>query len=358
MFTPRTPCRVKKTLRALLAISVSLAVLLPAIPAARAASKTVVAYGGTVTDQENNGLGGVVVYVATGTYGGYTTTNDNGQWGIGFNGAGMKVTEDYYWNVSSGPLLASVTLPYTDFSYNEKVNVWMIQTHYNLSYEYSHTTNANIKFSVDSTMTIGVQAKYDAGANIGFLQAKVGGSIGTNLSVTSSYSHTTPGDNSSMNYKVWGYGIQVEDTSGKVIRYVQPYQNTSTLQFKNAIVTDPMTMTQAINQIDQHKQYYMFENVSPGPTTWGVGCITGTQVSLSYDVSAGFPAAGDMPGGSVSFTTIISFSTTGTQAVEVNVNNPTSTWQWYVIYQGGPYGTGADDFHVWLYSTGGQGPPE
>ncbi len=342
-----------------LALGIFSVILLSTATGALASPKTVVVYSGTVTDQGNSGLGGVVVYVATGTYSGYATTNNQGQWDVPLNGAGTKVTEDYYWNASTGPLLASVTLPYTDFVYNEKVTVWETSIQENFSFEYPHTfprtspNNDSVKFAVSNTVTISFGIQYSGSLSAyGFLN--IGGSLGygSNLTVGSSTSLTDY--QPYFFYRSQGTIYSIEDASGNKVAYVEPYAASD--GFSTANTQDYMTYGQALSvsrQLDINASVEVAGGANPYTYTKSA---SGSQIiDSALWLKASVPLFG-----SVSFKVEESVASGSAQSVSAIIYNSNTYPVWYLIWLGGTNYYGGFDMHVWYNGTSfpyGSNPP-
>lgn len=290
-------------------------------------------FSGTVTDQEGNGLGGVLVALATlpnlyPQYGGTTTSSATGSWSLTFSYQ-CPMSARFYWQ-SNGPLVKTVSsIP---FSSNYALTIWRVPAVINLLYEFPNDPSVTVNYSLAASLTFSFDATISGGINVGFLSVDAAGHVGASV--------TMGGGNSASGYSPYviiypvGTWYKVQDVSGNYVVYVLPGVAQS---LWTGPVTDYLTVNDGINR----------DNAASPPIIPYVQVARHTTVQLWRTFSTTITVDAQVGGSAfgVGLTTHVGVSGTVTLTWGISFTNSGTKTNCYVLYQLGP------EMHAWLYSN-------
>lgn len=308
-------------------------------------------YSGQVLDQEQYGLGGVVLYFFTpGIYVGGSTatvkTDSSGDWSVQL--ISCVYDSDLYWqSMTDGPYLTEETnVPASGSSYT--VNVWEQTEYVNLTYEFMHSPYAKISIAYSTTTEVSVNAYVSGSISVGFLGVNAAGNVGTTVQVLSGVQVT--GNTQFAIQYAEGIMTTVEADNGSVLAYFQPYNISSSTMIDTGKAIDYMTAGQAW-QLDNASGIPAFEKLTSG-TSVNYTKSYSTTVTLDTNLSMHY----GLPVGGLQATFGIEVGTaTGTsQTITTTFTDPANSSLTYcfLVYQGGSTIAGEGPvLHTWLYST-------
>lgn len=313
---------------------------------------TIAVYSGSVYDQESKGIAGVIVLVSSGGCCLQATTNINGCWGVAFCSApSSNLHISYYWDSATcGPCLTTQTIPSTQHSVSETVNVWAIPVDIKVACEFpqgmpkSCIVNDTVGISMSSSETYTFSADASGSISDGFL--KVGGSLESQITVCQSSYTCDVGYLPFYAEVTTGIAYRIVDTQGNSLEYVQPLSVTS-LKF-NDLCNDYMSITQACSEA---------KNTSTCPVIAIPHGTTNHIYQQKYDTSSTsidhlslgvcFPRFG-----SVKFSVTTSSSSSDSNSFYFKASYFGSVGEaYFIVWQGGIHEQGGPDLHVWYYGT-------
>jgi hypothetical protein len=310
---------------------------------------TYVTFSGTVYDQENTGIAGVVVVLNNPTLGKYSTTTDgSGQWAITIPFG--QYSAQYFWQSNTnGPYLYyTSSIPITS-SYT--ANVWITAINYNLAYEYPVTFPANggindtVGYTISSNLYFSVNASVSGSITDGFVGLNVAGSVGTTVTMASSTTDTANGYKPYVAYYVAGYAYAVEDINGNTLSYVKGVTSTS---FSTANVVDYMSLHQAWDEANNTSNSDVVTSVASGQLGQGPSETNTTAVRIDSAISIG----ANFPGfGSVKYSMEVTLGAGASQTISVKFWNNSPQTVYFVVWQGGIHYSGGPDIHIYYLGT-------
>lgn len=296
-----------------------------------------VTYQGHVYDQANAALQGVVVYLKTPAsfeqHEGTARSDSAGYWSLSL--ANCPYNGKFYWQSNSnGPLLKSVSYIPATTSY--VLNLWRAAQNVPIAYEFPNTPNVRVRWETGSSVKVSVDAKFDAGFQVGFLGANFALQVGTDITVENSFSVTATQPTTI----VWPTGTvyKIVDTSGKSLIYVQQYSSAN-------YGTLPATELLDINTVETRQVNdgeYPFVCAAPG-------VIDQTYVSrleTTETTDTEFSLTVNVGGVQATLTVHMGVASGSYREVTTLINNPDTYSKCYVVYDD------ALNVHVYLHNNG------
>ncbi len=292
-------------------------------------------YSGTVLDQSDNPLSGVVVQLSSAhpwqSSTDETTTSDSGKWSLTLTACSHDAK--FYWKSSqNGPLLKGVVKVPLNTMYT--MPVWRENQPVRVASQYPNAANVEISYNVTLDLMMSLGVEYDEGFPVGFLGVNGAGELGTDISMR--MTHSDSGGSPWSAYVTIGTVYRIVDTEGRSLVYMEGH---AASEFAPAVTTEYLTMEGAMERMAEEGRYPFVQIAATSSQTQTrtinmtllANLEAGVDVSVN-DIKVNLPA-------------YLVVNAHENQTVSIEITNYDSWDKCYVLYYR------AIEAHIWLYGN-------